>query len=179
MKTNSNPNLKSYFKTYSKILSNVIRAAKNLYYNGLILNSNNKTKTTWNIIKTVTGKRINNTEVHFLNVEGNLTDSHQLIVDSLNNYFLTVLKKINSNSAKSDHSVEFDTDKHRSYLTQAFPTPFPEMESKPATAKEIEKIIRSLKPKKSNGYDEISVNILKTSAPAIISPLTYICNRVL
>jgi hypothetical protein len=179
MKTNSNPNLKSYFKTYSKVLSNVIRAAKNLYYNGLILNSINKTKTTWDIIKMVTGKRINNTEVHFLNVEGNLIDNHQLIVDSLNNYFLSVLKKINSNSAKSDHSVEFDTDKHRSYLTQAFPTPFPEMESKPATAKEIENIIRSLKPKKSNGYDEISVNILKASAPAIISPLTYICNRVL
>jgi hypothetical protein len=51
------------------------------------LNSNNKIKTTWNIIKTVTGKGNNNTEVQFLNIEGKLTDNHQLIADSLNDYF--------------------------------------------------------------------------------------------
>jgi exonuclease III len=88
IKTND-PNLKSYFKIYSKILSNVIKAAKNLYYNGLILNSNNKTKSTWNIIKTMTGKSINNSEVQILNTEGKLTDNHQKIADSLNEYFLT------------------------------------------------------------------------------------------
>jgi hypothetical protein len=60
MKTNNDPNLKLYFKADSKMLSNVIRAAKILHYNGFIMNSNNKTKTTWNIIKMVTGKRINN-----------------------------------------------------------------------------------------------------------------------
>jgi hypothetical protein len=56
MKASNDPNLKSYLKTYSKILSNVIRAAKNSYYNGLILNSNNKIKIPWTIIKTITGK---------------------------------------------------------------------------------------------------------------------------
>jgi hypothetical protein len=48
-----------------------------------------------------------------------------------------------------------------------------------ATTSEIDKIIKSLKTKNSYGYDEISVKILKSSAPFIISPLTYICNKSL
>jgi hypothetical protein len=47
------------------------------------------------------------------------------------------------------------------------------------SAKETENIIKFLKSKNSNGYDEISVKILKISVPFISSPLTYICNRSL
>ena len=41
------------------------------------------------------------------------------------------------------------------------------------------KLIKSLKPKDSHGYDEISSRILKISAPCILSPLTYIFNKIL
>jgi hypothetical protein len=58
-------------------------------------------------------------------------------------------------------------------------TPFPKIEFKHTSTKETENIIKSLKRKISNGYDEISVKILKISAPFIWSPLTYICNRSL
>jgi hypothetical protein len=47
------------------------------------------------------------------------------------------------------------------------------------TTYEIEKIIKELKNKNSCGYDEVTVKILKISSPFIISPLTYICNRML
>ena len=47
------------------------------------------------------------------------------------------------------------------------------------TTHEINKIINSLKNKASHGYDEISDKILKASAPFILSPLTYIFNKVL
>jgi hypothetical protein len=40
------------------------------------------------------------------------------------------------------------------------------------------KIIYSLKFKVSCGYDEISSRILKISAPYVLSPLTYIFNKV-
>jgi hypothetical protein len=43
----------------------------------------------------------------------------------------------------------------------------------------INKIINSQRNKTSHGYDGISDKILKASAPFIISPLTYIFNRVL
>jgi hypothetical protein len=93
MKISNDPNLKYYFRTYSKILSNVINPGKNLHYNKLIYNSNNKIKTTWSIIKTVTGKKTNNTEAQFLNTDEKLTDHYHLSTDSLNNYFLTIVYK--------------------------------------------------------------------------------------
>jgi hypothetical protein len=72
---------------------------------------NNKIKATWNIIKTIIGKKTNNTEVQFLSINGKTTDNHHLISDSINNYFLTIVNKINSNDAKSDHFIESDIDK--------------------------------------------------------------------
>jgi hypothetical protein len=43
----------------------------------------------------------------------------------------------------------------------------------------IENIIKSLKPKNSHGYDEISTSLLKTSSVYISSPLNHICNKSL
>jgi hypothetical protein len=55
--------------------------------------------------------------------------------------------------------------------------PFPKIIIKNITTEEIEKVISSLHSKKSYGYDEISMKILKTSAPYITSPLCYIFNK--
>jgi hypothetical protein len=41
------------------------------------------------------------------------------------------------------------------------------------------RIIKSLRTKNTCGYYEISNQIIKLSAPFVISPLTYICNAVL
>jgi len=38
---------------------------------------------------------------------------------------------------------------------------------------------KKLKSKRSYGYDEITTKILKISSLFIVSPLTYICNRML
>jgi len=43
----------------------------------------------------------------------------------------------------------------------------------------VDKINHSLKVKNSHGYDDISTKILKSSAPYILSPLTYIFHKVL
>jgi hypothetical protein len=58
-RTNSNYLFKSYYKTDSTILRRVIREAKRKYYNQLITTSKNKTKTTWNIIKSESGRSNN------------------------------------------------------------------------------------------------------------------------
>jgi Notch-like protein len=52
-------------------------------------------------------------------------------------------------------------------------------QSKPATTTEIETIIKTLKSKNSYGYDEISTELLKITAPFISRPLNYICNKVI
>jgi hypothetical protein len=53
------------------------------------------------------------------------------------------------------------------------------LELKHTTTHEINNIIQSLSTKDSRGYDEISSRILKISATFIISPLTFIFNRIL
>jgi len=54
---------------------------------------------------------------------------------------------------------------------------FPNIKFRNTSPKEIENIIRSLKAKRSHGYDEITTKILKISAPFITTPLSYIFNK--
>ena len=56
---------------------------------------------------------------------------------------------------------------------------YPNIKFRYTSTKEVEKIIKSLKTKNAQGYDEISVKILKWSAPFISTPLTYIYNKSL
>jgi hypothetical protein len=53
------------------------------------------------------------------------------------------------------------------------------MKLRNTTTFEVEKIINSLKCNNSYGYDEISSRILKVSTPYVLSPLTYIFNKIL
>ena len=65
------------------------------------------------------------------------------------------------------------------YLRQNLSFSSSTMKLKNTTTHEINKIIHSLKSKNSHCYVEISSNILKASAPSVLSPLTYIFNEVL
>jgi hypothetical protein len=72
LRSNKDPNLKLYYTNYYKILSKVIRAAKNLHYSRLISNSNNKAKATWNAIKSILDRNNNKHEIQSLNIDGQL-----------------------------------------------------------------------------------------------------------
>jgi len=65
------------------------------------------------------------------------------------------------------------------YLITNFNNMFSSINWKFAKTNEINKIIKSLRTKNSYGYDEIPIKILRLSAPSVISPLTYICNKSL
>jgi len=65
------------------------------------------------------------------------------------------------------------------YLSTNFNNTFSIINWKYATIYEINKIIESLRTENSYGYYEIPIKILKLSAPFIISPFTYTCNKSL
>jgi Notch-like protein len=65
------------------------------------------------------------------------------------------------------------------YLSSVSIGPINNLKYESVTSKEMKDIIKSLKNKKSYGYDEISMKILKLSMPFIMLPLIYICNRSL
>jgi hypothetical protein len=56
-RNSNNLKLKVYYKLYSKWLSKVIREAKILQYKKKILTSQNKTRTTWNTVRSETIKK--------------------------------------------------------------------------------------------------------------------------
>jgi hypothetical protein len=95
MHRNSNdPIHKEYYKKYCKILNMVILAAKKLHYNKLLLKSNNKTKTTWNIVKTITNhKNISNT-IKTMNINDENNSNPLVIADFFNNYFSSVAENL-------------------------------------------------------------------------------------
>jgi hypothetical protein len=56
---------------------------------------------------------------------------------------------------------------------QSFKNPFPNINLKSISTKEIENLTKSLKIKNSSGYEGISTKLIKISSPFISSPLTH------
>jgi hypothetical protein len=167
-----------YYKRYCKILSGVIREAKKLNYADKIKKSVNKNKTVWDIVNLKTNKTGNTEEINSLKIDGNTISDRQEIANVFNKYFLTVAKNINmKQNALNNRNLDSTTPLH--FLTQSFKHPFPNIKLKYVSTKEIEKIIKLLKPKNSFGYDGISTKLIKISSSFISSPLTHICNKSL
>jgi hypothetical protein len=87
---NSNdPNIKRYYKTFCKSLARNIITAKRHFYDKQIVNSNDRLKSSWNIIKSLTGRKsqydILPTQINFNSVPANSND----IPESFNKYFLS------------------------------------------------------------------------------------------
>jgi Notch-like protein len=126
-------------------------------------------------VKVESGKKTINEDVQVLNIDGKSTNNPQAIAGVFNEYFLSLVGKIYLNSNNNDNNINNNP---IYYLSHAFNISYPNINLK-FTTKEIENIIKSLKPKNSHGYDEISTNLLKTSSVYISSPLNHICNKSL
>jgi hypothetical protein len=151
--------------------------AKKLYFNKCIINSNNKIKTTWNLAKSITNRKTTSNNLNQMNIEGRLSGNPLTIANAFNSYFISAVENILEKYPK-EYNVNNNTDALY-YLQQNINRSFPNIKFKNITSHEIEKIINSLKCKNSYGDDEISVKILKISEPFIISPLTFIANKML
>jgi hypothetical protein len=113
-----------------------------------------------------------------MKINDKLTFNQQIIADDFSNYFASIAANINRDSYANNINCNSNMNGPLSYLYSAIKEPFANMKLK-HTTNEIEKIIKELKNKNSYGYDEITIKILKISSPFIVSPLTYICNRML
>ena len=173
----NDPQMTTYYKKYCRILTKVIKLAKQRYYNSILTRSNNKTKTTWHIVKNNSNMNPSTHNITSIGVDGNASFDGQIIAETFNKYFVAVAQNINV----KNHNVNALSNQENpiSYLSRAFTQPFPTMNFKCVSTTEVENITKSLKTKNSHGYDEISTKILKLSINYISSPLTYICNRML
>lgn len=81
-------------------------------------------KTSWNIIKSETGKRVGKGDEHLLNINGNLTDNQQMIANTFNHHFLTSADKIIDNNRK-DKIRQQNNINPKNYVFKIFKHPFP------------------------------------------------------
>jgi hypothetical protein len=126
-------------------------------------------KTTLNIIKAETNRLKGPTNTTINN--------YQNSAEAFNKYFMSITENI-IHDIRYKNKKGYNINKNPNYyLLNLFHKPFPSIKFKNMSTKEIERIINSLKIKETSGYDEISTKILKTSAPFISSPLSYICNK--
>jgi hypothetical protein len=107
-----------------------------------------------------------------------LTRNQQTSANSFNKYFSTVAEKLmEANHIDKTSQTQNGTTLHHALRNckQVYPC----IRFRCTATKEIEKIIKPLRTTNAQGYDDISVKILRWSAPFISSPLTYICNKSL
>ncbi|PNF44137.1 hypothetical protein B7P43_G03190, partial [Cryptotermes secundus] len=173
LKKEENLALKDYYSKYCKILNKVIVLAKKNSYDNYIRKSHNELKSTWKIINSETGRISKRNDLQDLIKKC----KNQNAAEQINDYFISIGNKlINRDNGK--HSNILDTE-FLPYMRQAILNNYPKIHNKPSTPKEIEKIIKAFKTKDSCGYDQISMRIIKLSAPYISYPLSYICNKIL
>ena len=149
---------------YSKILSKVIKTAKMFYYNNQITHSTNKIKATWNIIKYETGG--NNIKYDKVNIHNTDKEYNKRVnAEPFNKYISTIAESISCKIVGNNKQIINRPKSSLSYLSQIFNLPFTNIVFHNTSTGENEKIIHAFPWKNSCGYDEISMQILKISAP--------------
>jgi hypothetical protein len=88
-----------HYKKYCKILSDIIKLEKKLHCNKLIINSKNKIKTTWDIIRTVTNTKSDKNVISSVSTDGKVYDNPQTMVSIFNNHFIMQYNQILSNTS--------------------------------------------------------------------------------
>jgi len=118
-------------------------------------------------------------ETSLLNINGKLIWNQRTIPNSFNGHFLKTEEKLTGANQIDKMSQLKNRAPILYYIVQNCKYPYPNVKFRYISTEEIEKVIKSLKTKNAHGYDEISIKILKWSAPFICSPLTYIFNKSL
>jgi hypothetical protein len=90
-----------------------------------------------------------------------------------------IINKINVDNFNPTMHNRCNQNVYHHSIANASQNSFPSMKFTCTTEKEIDSIIKSLKPSNASGYDEITTNILQVCSPYITSPLNHICNRAL
>ena len=139
-KENNNTKLKNHYKEYCKLLTKFIILAKKSYYITKLTNSANKTKTTWNIIKTLTNNQRELNNMLMMEIEGKLTTHHQKLAENFNTYYISAVDNIISKKQVNDTIKDPDIEDPLSYLYSAFQQPFTDIKLKNATTGEIGKL---------------------------------------
>jgi hypothetical protein len=90
--------MKIHYRKYCNKLTQVIKKAKCMHYNRQILESKNKVKAVWKIVKKETGKYFTEEVTPSVKINGNAIQNPKLLANSFNAYFLTITERMNNDT---------------------------------------------------------------------------------
>jgi hypothetical protein len=105
--------MKIHYRKYCKILTQVIKEAEHMHYNRQILESNNKVKAVWKIVKKETGKYSTEDVTPSIKINDNAIKNPKVLANSFNTYFLTIIERMNNDT------TTLTTEDTTKYLTEA------------------------------------------------------------
>jgi len=142
-----------------------LRNAKKGYYEQIILNSDNKMKDTWKVIKTETGqKKVQKIELCMNSRQ--ITNSSE-VAECFASYFTGIPREAVKKNFKNNLSTT-PTLYRNGNLNSMF--------LHPITHEECIKLVMSMKNKKSAGFDGICIDTVKKCLPFVCDPLVHIIN---
>ncbi len=165
----SSPEHKAYIQFRNRYNS-LKRYAKKAYYNNKIVQFKNDSSKLWKILNEVIGKSNNKSGISdIFVVNGKHVTNPNEIANHFCSYYTNVGHEFAAKIPSSKNSA-------MSYMKGNF---VQSLFFEPVDEDEIKKILQSLKPKKSVGYDNISAHLLKQLSSEIALPISTIINSSL
>ena len=160
------------YKKYKNKLNHVIRVSKKKYYEEQLLKYKYDTKSLLKTLNQIMNKHETNSRIP-KEFNGNSSEEKisdpQKIANMFNQYFVNVGPNIGKKIPSSDKT-------YNHYLTGSYKNNF-FLEA--VTKRELETEIRNSNPRKSPGYDGLSVRVIRNVAYEISEPLSHIFNLTL
>lgn len=154
----------SFYNKFCEKLKGEIDLAKNNYYSNKLESCKNDVSRQWKIINELTGNvKSKNVDKIELDNGTTLTEPEE-VAQAVNDYFISIQSEVQSNDAINVNSLP---------RLFTFPNSF---FVSPVTVEELKCKVKSLKNKKSTGFDLFSTSLVKHIIDSIAHVLTYIIN---
>ena len=159
--------LEKHQKKYRNILVHLIRESKTKYYKEFFNTHKQNLRKTWSGINEIINiKKKHVSQPSCLKINGIQSNNPKQIAETFNNYFSTVAQKVDSLIPPTNNVF-------KDYLKN------PNINSffiQPTDADEVNKLICTLDPKKSNGPNSVPTKLLKLMKDKLSKPLSDIVN---
>lgn len=126
-----------------------------------VISSDNKSKTVWNLINQLTGRR----KIHSNKLS--TSDNPQKLSNSFNNHFINFANILNINSVADSTTVAPSSTSYNPKTFYLFEV----------RANEVVDTVRKMKNKASFGHDKILIPVIKRSISIIAEPSAHIINK--
>ena len=160
------------FNIEKRMYRNKINSTKQCYYRNQITEAQGNSKKLWNLVNEITNVDKTPDTIDLIKTHNSIIKEKQEIVNEFGNYFKTAATNLTANLTTN---MATSNNNYKEYLT----TPTYNWGFTEVDRQDVLKIIKSLKNKKSSGYDGISNKILETIGDIISDPIAKLFNKSL